>query len=259
MTERVTLITGASAGIGTELARVFASNGHRLALVARRADRLAALAAEIAAAGCGAPIVIACDLEQPDAGDKIAAALDAAGVEVEFVVNNAGFGLFGTAIELDRAEQLGIIAVNIRALTDLSLRFSDHLIRHRGGVLNVGSIAGFLPGPGMAVYYASKAYVVSLTEALRGELGPRGVRVTVLCPGPVPSEFQIRAGFEPGFDSAVLNVSAADVAKAGYRGLMANKRAVMPGLGIKVVPFLLRLFPRGFILAAVARFQLRKR
>lgn len=259
MTERVTLITGASAGIGTELARVFAANGHRLALVARRADRLAALASEITAKGGGAPIVIPGDLEQPDAGDKIAAALAAAGVEVEFVVNNAGFGLFGNAIELDRAEQLGIVDVNIRALTDLSLRFSDQVIRHRGGILNVGSVAGFLPGPGMAVYYASKAYVVSFTEALRAELGPRGVRVTVLCPGPVPSEFQVRAGFEPGFDSAVLNVSAADVAKTAYRGLMANKRAVLPGFGIKVVPLMLRLFPRGFILAAVARFQLRKR
>jgi short-subunit dehydrogenase len=255
----VTLITGASAGIGAELARVFASNGHRLALVARRADRLAALAAEIGVSGGAAPILIPCDLEQPDACDKVAAALAAAGVEVEFVVNNAGFGLFGNAVELDRAEQLGMIAVNIRALTDLSLRFSDHLIRHRGGILNLGSIAGFLPGPGMAVYYASKAYVLSLTEALRGELGPRGVRVTVLCPGPVPSEFQTRAGFSPGFDSAVLNVSASNVARAGYRGLMANKRAVLPGLGIKIVPFLLRLFPRGFILAAVARFQLRKR
>jgi uncharacterized protein len=259
VTERVTLITGASAGIGAELARVFSSNGHRLALVARRADRLAALATEIGVSGGAAPIVIPCDLEQPDACDKVAAALAAAGVEVEFVVNNAGFGLFGTAVELDRAEQLGMIAVNIRALTDLSLRFSDHLIRHRGGILNLGSIAGFLPGPGMAVYYASKAYVLSFTEALRGELGPRGVRVTALCPGPVPSEFQTRAGFSPGLDSAVLNVSASDVARAGYRGLMANKRAVLPGLGIKIVPFLLRLFPRGFILAAVARFQLRKR
>jgi short-subunit dehydrogenase len=259
VTERVTLITGASAGIGTELARVFASNGHRLALVARRADRLAALANEIAD-GCGtAPIVIACDLEQPDAGDRIAAVLAAEGVEVEYVVNNAGFGLFGTAIKLDRAEQLGIIAVNIRALTDLSLRFSEHLIRHRGGILNVGSIAGFLPGPGMAVYYASKAYVLSFSEGLRKELALQGVRVTTLCPGPVPSEFQARAGFLPGFDSTILNVSAADVAKAGYRGLMANKRIVLPGLGIKVVPFLLRFVPRGFVLAAVARFQLRKR
>jgi uncharacterized protein len=259
VTECVTLITGASAGIGTELARVFASHGHRVALVARRADRLTALAGEIEAAGGSKPIVIACDLEQPDACDRIAAALTAADVEVEYVVNNAGFGLFGNAVELDRAEQLNIIAVNIRAMTDLSLRFSDSLIRLRGGILNVGSIAGFLPGPGMAVYYASKAYVLSFTEALRGELGPRGVRVTVVCPGPVPSEFQHRAGYTPGFDSAVLNVSAADVAKEGYRGLMANKRAVLPGLGIKIVPFMLRLFPRGFILAAVGRFQLRKR
>jgi short-subunit dehydrogenase len=259
VTERVTLITGASAGIGTELARVFASNGHRVALVARRTDRLAALATEIAAKGGAAPIVIPCDLEQPDAGDKIAAALAAEGVEIEYLVNNAGFGLFGNAVELNRAEQLGIIAVNIRAMTDLVLRFSDQLIRNRGGILNVGSIAGFLPGPGMAVYYASKAYVLSFSEALRGELAPRGVRVTALCPGPVPSEFQARAGFEPGFDSAILNVSAADVASAGYRGLMANKRAVLPGLGIKMVPFMLRLFPRGFILAAVGRFQLRRR
>jgi uncharacterized protein len=259
VTERVTLITGASAGIGTELARVFASNGHRVALVARRADRLKTLSGEIVAAGGAAPIVISCDLEQPDAGDKIAAALAAEGVEVEFVVNNAGFGLFGNAIEMDRVEQLGIIALNIRAVTDLSLRFSDQLIRHRGGILNVGSIAGFLPGPGMAVYYASKAYVLSFSEALRRELAPRGVRVTVLCPGPVPSEFQARAGFEPGFDSAVLNMSSSDVAQAGYRGLMANKRAVLPGFGIKIVPFLLRLFPRGFILGAVGLLQLRKR
>lgn len=259
MTERVTLITGASAGIGTELARVFASKGHRVALVARRADRLAALADEIVAGGAGAPIVIACDLEHPDAGDRIAAALTAEGVEIEYVVNNAGFGLFGCAIELDREAQLGMIAVNIRAMTDLSLRFSDQLIRHRGGILNVASIASFLPGPGMAVYYASKAYVLSFSEAIRRELAPCGVRVTALCPGPVPSEFQERAGFEPGFDSAILNVSAANVARAGYQGLMADKRVVLPGLGIKVLPFLLRFFPRGFILAAVGGFQLRKR
>ena len=258
MTDRVTLITGASSGIGAELARLFASKGHRVALTARRADRLETLAGEIVAAGGAAPIVIPCDLEQADAGDKIAAALAAAGVEVEYVVNNAGFGRFGLAIKLDRAEQLGIIAVNIRAMTELSLRFSDSLIKHRGGILNVGSLAGFLPGPGMAVYYASKAYVLSFTEALHAELGPLGVRVTALCPGPVPSEFQARAGFRPGFDSAVLNVSPADVALAGYRGLMANKRAVLPGLGVKIVPFLLRLFPRGFILAAVGKLQLKR-
>jgi len=259
MTDRVTLITGASAGIGTELARVFASKGHRLALVDRRGDRLTMLASEIVAAGGMAPILIHCDLEQPDACDKIAAALAAEPVEVEFVVNDAGFGLFGYAIELDPAEQLGIIAVNILVLTDLSLRFSDSLIRHRGGILNLGSLAGFLPGPGMAVYYASKAYVLSFSEALRQELAPRGVRVATLCPGSVSTEFQARAGIKPGFEHAILNVSASDVAQAGYRGLMANKRVVLPGLGIKIVPFLLRLFPRGFILAAVGRLQLRKR
>jgi short-subunit dehydrogenase len=259
VTERVTLITGASVGIGAELARVFAANGHRLALTARRADRLEALANEIATKGGEKPIVIACDLEAADAGDKIASALAAEGVELDHLVNNAGFGVFGGVTERDRAEQLGIIDVNIRALTDLSLRFADQLVNNKGGILNVGSVAGFLPGPGMAVYYASKAYVISFTEALRGELGRRGVRVTVLCPGPVPSEFQARAGFAPGFDSAVLNVSAANVALAAYRGLMANKRAVLPGLGVKIVPFLLRFFPRGFILAAVGRFQMRKR
>jgi short-subunit dehydrogenase len=259
VTERVTLITGASAGIGAELARIFAAKGHRVALVARRTDRLTALASEITAAGGAAPVIIPCDLKQPDCGDRIAEALAANGVEVDYVVNNAGFGLFGRAVQRDRADQLDMIAVNIRALTDLSLRFSEQLIRNRGGILNIGSIAGFLPGPGMAVYYASKAYVLSFSEALRAELAPHGVRVTVVCPGPVPSEFQARAGFKPGFDSVVLNVLPAAVAQQAYNGLMANQRAVLPGFGIKIVPFLLRLFPRGFILGAVGRLQLRQR
>jgi short-subunit dehydrogenase len=260
VTERVTLITGASAGIGTELARVFAANGHRVALTARRADRLGEIAHEITAAGGKAPIVIPCDLQDRDAAaDKIETALRAADVEVEYLVNNAGFGLFGKAIELDRTEQLGIIDVNIRAMADLTLRFAPSVIKHRGGILNVGSIAGFLPGPGMAMYYASKAFVLSFTEALRQELKPHGVRVTVLCPGPVQTEFQARAGFRPSFDSAILDVPAAAVARQGYLGLMANRRAVLPGPGIKAVPLMLRLFPRSFILAAVGGFQLRKR
>ncbi|NVN88369.1 MAG: SDR family oxidoreductase [Rhodopseudomonas sp.] len=258
MTERVTLITGASAGIGSDLARIFAANAHKVALVARRGDRLTTLAAEIVAAGGTAPIIIPCDLALPGAADQIVAALDAAGVEVEYLVNNAGYGLFGRAAELDRDDQLGIVDVNIRALTDLSLRFAESVTRHRGGILNVASIAGFLPGPGMAVYYASKAFVLSFSEALHNELGPRGVRVTALCPGPVPTEFQIRAGFKPGLDSTILNVLPAAVARQGYEGLMANKRLVLPGLGIKMVPFLLRFFPRGFVLGAVGRLQ-RKR
>lgn len=259
MTERVTLITGASAGIGTELARIFAAKGHRVALTARRVDRLNELAREIVAAGGAQPIVIPCDLEQADACETIEGALAAAGVELEYLVNNAGYGVFGRAFKRDRNEQLGMITVNIRALTDLTLRFTDQLIRNRGGILNIGSIAGFLPGPGMAVYYASKAYVLSFSEAMRRELAPQGVRVTVVCPGPVLTEFQARAGVKPGFDSAILEVSAAEVARQGYEGLMANKRAVLPGALIKLVPFLLRLFPRSFIVAAAGGFQLRDR
>jgi hypothetical protein len=259
VTDRVTLITGASAGIGSELARIFAAKGHRVVLTARREERLKQLATEIVAAGGTQPIVIPCDLEQPDACDKIEAALASAGVELEYLVNNAGFGVFGRTFKRDRNDQLGMITVNIRVLTDLTLRFTEQLIRNRGGILNIGSIAGFLPGPGMAIYYASKAYVLSFSEAMRRELAPQGVRVTVVCPGPVLTEFQDRAGFKPGFDSAILNVSAADVARQGYEGLMANKRAVLPGLLIKLVPFLLRFFPRAFILAAVGGFQLRNR
>lgn len=230
-----------------------------MALTARRVDRLDRLAGEIVAAGGAQPVVIPCDLEQADAGDTIEAALVAAGVELEYLVNNAGFGTFGHAIERDRKGQLGMIAVNVQVPTDLTLRFADQLIRNKGGVLNVGSIASFLPGPGMAVYYATKAYVLSFSEAMRRELAPHGVRVTVVCPGPVLTEFQDRAGFAPGFDSAILDVSAAEVARQGYEGLMANKRAVLPGFLVKLVPLLLRFFPRSFVLAAVGSFQLRKR
>lgn len=258
MAERVTLITGASTGIGVELARIFAANDHRVVLVARRAERLSALADEIVNAGGSPPIVIACDLERSDSCDIIAGALAAQNVEVEFVVNNAGFGLLGDACVLDRGEQIGMIDVNVRALTDLSLRFSDSIIRHGGGILNVASIAGYLPGPCMAVYYASKAYVLSFTEALHQELRPKGVRVTALCPGPVPTEFQTRAGVQPGFDSRLLNMSATRVALAGYRGLMAGKRVVLPGFAMKVIPLLLRLAPRPIVLGAASRIQ-RKR
>jgi hypothetical protein len=255
MAGRVTLITGASAGIGYELAKHFADARHRLALVARRGDRLQELSDDIVARGGERPIVIVCDLQRFDACEVIAQTLETEQVEVEYLINNAGFGLFGEASDLDRTEQLAMTDLNVRALTDLCLGFAGQLIRNRGGILNVASLAGFLPGPRMAVYYATKAYVLSFSEALHAELGAKGVRVTVLCPGPVPTEFQGRAGITPGFDSAVLNMSAEQVARLGFDGLMAGKRLVLPGLGMKVIPFLLRFVPRGVVLSLVSRIQ----
>src|SRR5215469_1175851 len=174
----VVLITGASSGIGVALARVFAAHGHELALAARRQDRLDALAEEVAATGRPRPTVITVDLERRDGASAVAAELSSLGLEPAIVVNNAGFGLRGAAVTLSRDEQLAMVDLNVRALTELSLMFVDSLARHRGGILNVASVAAFLPGPGMAVYYASKAYVLSFSEALHRELAGQGIRVT---------------------------------------------------------------------------------
>src|SRR5664279_934664 len=255
----VTVITGASAGIGVALARVFARNGHALALVARREDRLRALADEIAAAGGAKPLVIVADLQRSDAGRVIGEALAAQGAEPQFMVNNAGFGLVGVAAALDRERQLAMIDVNVRALTDLSLAFVESLARHRGGILNVGSMAGFLPGPGMAVYYATKSYVLSFSEALHSELKPRGVRVTVLCPGPVPTEFAARAGISEGLAPGLLTQPADLVAEAGFRGLMRGERVVVPGMASKLITILIRIMPRRLVLRLVDARQSRRR
>ncbi|MBI2360598.1 MAG: SDR family NAD(P)-dependent oxidoreductase, partial [Deltaproteobacteria bacterium] len=165
----MTLITGASAGIGSAFARLFAERGHALVLVARRQAQLAAVADAIAVAGRERPQVMAIDLAGTGAADRIARELLARGLEPAIVVNNAGFGLAGAAAALDRAQQLVMVDLNVRLLTDLSLRWIESVARHRGGILNVASVSSFFPGPGMAVYYATKAYVLSLTEALRGE------------------------------------------------------------------------------------------
>jgi len=257
MARPVTVITGASAGIGVELARVFARNGHALALVARREQRLNALADEIAATGALRPIVIAADLTHEPAR-KIGEALAAHGAEPQFVVNNAGFGLAGRVFNLDRDEQLDMIDLNVRTLTELSIAFLDSLERHKGGLLNVGSVAGFLPGPGMAVYYASKAYVLSFTEALHKELKGRGIRVSVLCPGPVATEFAERAGVKGNVAPPILAQPAAYVAEQGYRGLMSGHRVVVPGLANKLVTIIVRLVPRRLIMATVNVRQSRR-
>ncbi len=249
----VCLITGASAGIGAALARVFARAGHALALTARREAQLKALADEIAAAGHARPQVIAADLGHPDGPARLADALRASGLEPAIVVNNAGFGLLGEAAELDRAQQLAMIDLNIRALTDLSLRWLESIIRHRGGILNVASIAGFLPGPGMAVYHASKAYVISFTEALHEELKSDGVRVCALCPGPVKTEFLGRAGIPHDYFPAYLNRSAERVAREGYAGFMDGHRVVVPGKPNRIMTLLPRLLPRALMLAMTER------
>src|SRR6476619_5557046 len=256
----ITVITGASAGIGEALARVFSRHGHELALVARREDRLQELADEIAATGARRPIVITCDLLAPNAARQIGDALASQGAEPQFVVNNAGFGLVGLATARDRGEQLQMIDLNVRVLTELSIAFVDSLARHRGGLLNVGSMAGFLPGPGMAVYYATKAYVLSFTEALHSELAPRGIKVAVLCPGPVPTEFADRAGLsKSAMGPSFLIQSAEQVAEAGYRGLMDGRRTVVPGAINKLATFLIRIIPRSVILSFVDHRQKRRR
>ena len=255
----VTLITGASAGIGRALAHVFAQHGHELFLIARRGQRLAELADAIAAQGHKRPLTLVLDLMRADAVERIRDALAKADAEPEFVVNNAGFGLFGAADVLDLREQLAMVDLNVRVLTELSLAFVALLQRRRGGILNVASVAGFLPGPGMAVYYASKAYVVSFSEALHRELKPRGVRVTVLCPGPVPTEFQGRAGVRGESFPRLITQTAEQVAQEGYRGLMAGRRLVIPGFANKLVTFLLRLTPRQLALAGVEARQRSRR
>ena len=244
----VVLITGASSGIGAALAKVFAGHGHELALVARRADRLESLADEIAATGRARPILITVDLERRDGASAIAAELSSRGLEPAIVVNNAGFGLRGAAAALSRDEQLAMVDLNVRALTELSLMFVDSLARHRGGILNVASLAAFLPGPGMAVYYASKAYVLSFSEALHRELSGRGVRVTALCPGPVPTEVQARAGLSLPNAARMLELSAERVAQIGYEGFMAGQRVVIAGIGNRIAVSLMRLVPHALLL-----------
>jgi uncharacterized protein len=251
----VTVITGASAGIGSALAHEFAGNGHEVVLIARREQALAALADAIAAKGHARPTVLRMDVARIDAARDIGEALARRGLEPDIVVNNAGFGLLGAADTLDRAQQLAMIDLNVRALTDLSLAFIDSLERHKGGILNVASIAAFLPGPGMAVYYATKTYVLSFSEALHHELAPRGVRVSVLCPGPVPTEFQPRAGMTTDTFPPLFTRSAEQVAKAGYRGLAEGRRVVVPALANKMVAALTRFVPRRIMLEATGRHQ----
>ncbi|WP_020177714.1 SDR family oxidoreductase [Methylopila sp. M107] len=243
---RTVLITGASSGIGVELARLFAANGDRLVLVARREDRLKALAEELSAKHKIEASAIACDLAKPEGAKKLAIEAGRKGHVVDVLVNNAGFGLRGKFAKLPLDRQLEMIQVNVTAPAALAgLFLRGMLARGRGGILNVASLAAFQAGPDMAVYYATKAFLLSFSEALHEETRGKGVNVTALCPGPVPTEFGEVA--EMG-DAALFKtgvVSAEAVAKAGFDGFQAGKAIVIPGVLPKVGALSTRFVPRG--------------
>jgi uncharacterized protein len=249
----VCLITGASAGIGAELARVFARHQHAIVLTSRREPQLSALADAIAASGHTRPQVIVADLGTSEGIAQLSDELQVRGLEPAFVVNNAGFGLLGEASALDHTRQLEMIDLNVRALTELSLRYVESIRRHRGGILNVASTAGFVPAPGMAVYHATKAYVVSFTEALHHELKTDGIRVCALCPGPVATEFFEAAGIPHDYFPAIFSRSAGRVARDGYHGLMDGQRLVVPGKANRFLTLLPHLLPRTFMLWIMER------
>ena len=240
MTSPVTLITGASAGLGVDFARQYAAKGHRLVLVARRKDRLDALAAEL-----GNARVVAMDLSEDGAADRLMADVAAAGEQVDILVNNAGFGLVGRFGALDGRQQRQMIDLNCGVLTELAHAVLPGMLeRGSGGILNVASTAAFQPGPGMAVYFATKAYVLSFTEALHEELRDKGIKVSALCPGPTSTEFGKVAGF--GGNKAVDSMAAqpGPVVEAGIAGLERNKAIVVPGFANKVTAQSNRLLPR---------------
>ena len=240
---RIALVTGASAGLGTEFARQLSARGHRLVLAARRKNRLDELAGEL-----GNARAVAIDLSEADSAERLMADVAAAGEVVEILVNNAGFGLIGRFAELDPARQRQMIDLNVGVLADLCRAVAPRMIaRKSGGILNVASTAAFQPGPKMAVYFATKAFVLSLSEALHEELKPHGVNVTCLCPGPTRTEFGEVAGFGGNalYDRVVMQ--APEVVKAGLDGLERNYAVVVPGVVNKVVAASTRFVPRPMI------------
>lgn len=239
----VALVTGASAGLGVEFARQLAKRGHRLVLAARRKDRIDELAKEL-----GNARAVAIDLSTSDAAGKLMADVEAAGEQVDLLVNNAGFGLIGRFAELDAKRQRQMIDLNVGTLTDLCRLVAPQLIeRKSGAILNVASTAAFQPGPKMAVYFATKAYVLSFTEALHEELKPHGIRVSCLCPGPTRTEFGEVAGFGGNgmFDMAAMG--PVEVVEAGLSGLDKNHAVVVPGWMNKVTAASTRFAPRSVV------------
>src|SRR5579864_312631 len=230
-TRPLALVTGASGGIGAALARELARHGHDLVLVARGAAAMEALAAELRAAGAAAT-VIAADLARPGAAASLADEIARRGLAIDILVNNAGLGAAGRFDRIDPARLSEVVQVNIVALTELTRLFLPGMIaRGRGRVMLVASVAGFQPGPHMAAYFASKAYVLSLGEAMAYELRGTGVSVTALCPGATATNFFTAAGNDNSIMARHLRrmMPAEDVARLGYRGLAAGRGVVITG------------------------------
>jgi uncharacterized protein len=244
-------------GLGAEFARLLAADGHDLVLVARSADKLGSVRREIEGLHGVSVRLIVKDLAHPHAPVDIFDELRTAGVEVDVLVNNAGFGGYGFFHESDLANDLDMIQVNVTALTHLTHLFVRPMVaRGRGRILNVASTAAFQPGPLQPVYYATKAFVLSFTEAIANELAGTGVTATALCPGPTPTGFQKRAnvGNVRGL-RMMMRVSPEGVVRAGYDGMKQGKPVVIPGFLNRLVVFLLRFFPRRMITAMVRRIQ----
>ena len=253
------LVTGASGGIGEELARLFAADGHNLVLVARSRDKLAGLAEELGGKHNVSARVLPADLARPEAPREIFDGLRAEGTNVDALVNNAGIGSYGLFVETDLKSELDLLQINVVALTHLTKLFLPAMIaRRRGYVLNVASTAAFQPGPLMAVYYASKAYVLSFTEALANETSGTGVRVSALCPGPTETGFVAAAGMS---ESKLFNANVMDarsVAVEGYRGMLSGKTIVIPGFRNRLLASGYRFAPRSLITKIVRGIQERK-
>jgi short-subunit dehydrogenase len=249
----VAIVTGGSEGIGFELARRFASAGNDVMLVARRLEPLEQAAAQIRAVTKVDVVVLPLDVTAPDAVAQIEAALAAHDAYADILVNNAGIGLAGPFHAHSAADVLRLVDLNVRALTLLTHHFLPGMrVRGRGGILNLASIGGFAPGPNQAAYYASKAYVLSLTEAIAAETAGEGVRVCALAPGPVNTRWHEKAGAQSAFyRSFVPPASARSVAWAGYLGYMLGLRVTIPGLVNPFMALAMRIMPHRIVIPII--------
>ncbi|MEO7411154.1 MAG: SDR family oxidoreductase [Sphingomicrobium sp.] len=244
-------MTGASAGLGADFARQCAARGERLVLVARRHDKLAALAKEL-----GNARAVARDLGQPGAAAALAADLASHGEHCQVLVNNAGFGLWGKFSALDGPRQRSMIDLNCGALVDLChMMLAPMLERKSGAILNVASTAAFQPGPGMATYFATKAFVLSFTEALHEEVRSQGIKVTALCPGPTRTEFGEVAGFASNGAFDKMSARSEDVVAMGLKALDKNRAVAIPGLVNKAGAQGHRLLPRWLLRKVTASIK----